>query len=82
MQQVTRRLDAGQSGTPGKRTNHETDFINVWVSICNLLWFPCFELGTSHKLLRKLIAPRLGTAPHQTLHAGVQLAYSGAYPYA
>lgn len=76
------RLDAGQSGTPGKKTNHSTDFINVVESICSLLRSPYLELGTSRKLLRKLIAPNLGTAPRQTLHACVQLTYSGAYSYA
>jgi len=68
-------------GQQEKRQIAKLDFISVLVSVCSLLWFICFELGTSHKLLRKLIAPKLGTAPHETLRACVQLTYSGAYPY-
>lgn len=39
-----------------------------WVCRCpfGVCSFPCLELGTSHQWLRKLVAPKLGTAPHHT----------------
>lgn len=59
-------LDAEQAGTQGKR---QIPNLLLWVCWCLLgvCSFPRFELGTSHQWLRKLIAPKLGTAPHHTL---------------
>lgn len=51
-----------------------------WCLTCSLLWFPYLELGASRNWLRKPLAPKLGTAPHQT--SCLWSAYSfGAYPY-